>query len=66
MCDTWLESPGSQDSRTLFIFSVRFFLPSYEQKRDSKNVENRLFMAKNQVKFKDFFKISIEYIFLYT
>ena len=26
MCDTWLESPGSQDSRTIFIFSVRCFL----------------------------------------
>ena len=24
-CDTWLESPGSQDSRTIFIFSVRCF-----------------------------------------
>ena len=26
MCDTWLESPGSQDSRTLLLFSVRCFL----------------------------------------
>ena len=23
MCDTWLESPGSQNSRTIFIFSVQ-------------------------------------------
>ena len=26
MCDTWLESYGSQDSRTLLLFSVRCFL----------------------------------------
>ena len=40
MCDTWLENPSSQDSRTLIIFLRNAFWPSYEQKRDSKNVEN--------------------------
>ena len=44
MCDTWfesLESPGSQDSWTFYFFCVMLFLPSYVQKRNSEDVENR-------------------------
>ena len=44
MCDTWLESPGSQDSRTIFIFSVRCFLTElwaktlFEKRRKSAKI----------------------------
>ena len=66
MCDTWLESPYSQDSRRLFVFSVRCYFDRVMSKnvilKTSKIPPNRLFMAKNQVKFKDFFKNSIWYV----
>ena len=51
---------------TFYFFCAIFFDRVMSKNvilKTSKIPQNRLFMAKNQVKFKDFFKISIEYIF---
>ena len=51
---------------TFYFFCAIFFDRVMSKNvilKTSKIPQNRLYMAKNQVKFEDFFKISIEYIF---